>query len=84
MIEASLLLETPVLISDHLCDAELDAEWRAMLARSKVTEAFLDRKIDAEYYFDWMIQHGYEPEDLIDTAIENLEFAQAEGIRIEL
>lgn len=80
---ANDLLDTPLIILPGMDDEEIDALWLQTYQRSKMTQAFLDRQIDAETYFDFMAQQGYEPEELISTAEENLEFAIAQGLVIE-
>ena len=77
------LLDTPLIVLPGMDDAEIDALWNATYQRSKMTQAFLDRAIDVETYLDFMAQSGYEPEDLLDTAEENLGFAMQQGIVIE-
>lgn len=83
-MRANLLLETPAIYTGHASEAEIEAEWAAMQERSRVTQLLIDGKIDWEYFFDWMIQHGIEPAELIDTAQENLNWAIQQGIFIEL
>ena len=83
-MRANLLLETPAIYTGTASEAEIDAEWAAMLERSRVTQLLIDGKIDWEYFLDWMIQNGIEPEELIDTAQQNLDWAIQQGIFIEL
>lgn len=80
---ANALLDTPLIVLPGMDDEEIDALWQQTCQRSKMTQAFLDQAIDVETYFDFMAQCGYEPEALMDTAEENLEFAIAEGLVIE-
>lgn len=84
MLQASQLLETPTIITANVCQSEIDADWQLMIQRQRLTQQLLDHQIDWEYYFDWMIQHGYEPEELIDTAQQNLDWAISQGIEIEI
>ena len=80
---ASKLFETPLIIVPGMDEATIEAEWQLMVKRAEMTQAFLDRKIDIETYFDFMIEQGYEPSDLLDQAEENLQFAISEGLELE-
>lgn len=80
---ASKLLETPLVVTPDMSDDQLEAEWLAMLQRSKLTQQLIDGQIDWEFYLDFMAQQGYEPAELLDTAEENLEFAIKERIFVE-
>jgi hypothetical protein len=80
---ANTLLDTPLIVLPGMNDEEIDVLWQQTYQRSKMTQAFLDQQIDVETYFDFMAQCGYEPEELMDTAEENLEFAIAQGLVIE-
>lgn len=82
-MQAAKLFDTPLIIAPNMSDEELQAEWDAMIQRSLVTQSFIDGKIDVEYFFDWMAQHGYEPSELICRAEENLEFAINEGLELK-
>jgi hypothetical protein len=79
---ANALLDTPLIVLPGMTDDEIDALWNATYRRSKMLQAFLDRQIDAETYLDFMAQEGYEPEDLISTAEQNLDFAIQQKIVI--
>lgn len=81
---ASLLMETPVIFTGNACQSEIDALWQQMEIQQQFTQKLLDKEIDWEFYFDFMAQSGIEPEELIDTAQENLDFAIKENIILEL
>ncbi|MBW4465669.1 MAG: hypothetical protein KME07_09545 [Pegethrix bostrychoides GSE-TBD4-15B] len=55
-----------------------------MQIQQQVTQKLLDKEIDWEFYFDFMAESGIEPEELIDTAQGNLDFAIKENIILEL
>jgi len=76
------LLDTPLILQPGASDDEIEALWRETYTRAKMTQAFLDREIDVETYFDFMAQCGYEPAELMDTAEDNLDFAIKEGIEL--
>jgi hypothetical protein len=76
-------LDTPLIVEPGMDDQEIDELWRLTFERSKMTQAFLDRKIDAVAYLDWMEQSGIDAAELLDTAQENLEFAISDGIVLE-
>lgn len=80
---ANDLLDTPLIVLPGMGDEEIEALWQSTYRRAKMTQAFLDREIDIETYFDFMAQEGYEPCDLLDTAEENLDFAIQQGLVIE-
>lgn len=83
-MDAIRLIETPVIYTGNTCPEELDQLWAEMEQRQALTRKLLDGAIDWEFYFDFMAQSGIEPEELIDTAQQNLDFAIAQGIPIEL
>jgi len=76
------LLDTPLILHPGASEDEIEALWRETYTRAKMTQAFLDRQIDAETYLDFMAQCGYEPTELLDTAEENLQFAINQGIQL--
>lgn len=80
---ANALLDTPLIVLPGMDDAEIDALWNATYQRAKMLQSFLDGEIDVETYLDFMAQQGYEPEDLLDTAEENLAFAMQQGLALE-
>lgn len=77
------LLDTPVIIVPGMEEAEIDELWECHVIRVRMTAAFLEGKIDAETYLDFMTESGYEPEELLEIAEANLEFAINEGIVIQ-
>lgn len=77
-------METPVIIAGTACQGEIDELWRQMQIQQQVTQKLLDKEIDWEFYFDFMAESGIEPEELINTAQENLDFAIKENIILEL
>lgn len=81
---ANWLLDTPLIVVSSMSQEEIDFEWDRAYSRSKMTQKFLDREIDVETYLDFMAEQGYEPTDLLGAAEENLEFAIAQSIPIEL
>lgn len=83
-MDALRLIDTPVLILPGMSDAEIDAEWDLHVQRQKMTDKFLSGQIDPETYFDFMAQNGYEPEELMDDAEENLDFVISQGLVIDL
>ena len=82
-MDAAKLLDTPLIIVPGMSDADIDAEWNAHVERVRMTDMFLAGEIDPEYYCDFMAQQSIDPEELLDAAEENLEFAIAEGLVIE-
>jgi len=80
---ANALLDTPLIVLPGMDDAEIDALWNATYQRSKMLQAFLDGEIDVETWLDFMAEQGYEPEDLLNIAEQNLDFAIQQGIVIE-
>lgn len=80
---ASRLFDTPLIVVPGMSQEQLDAEWDAMITRAKMTQKLIDGAIDWEVYFDFMREQGYEPEELLDQAAENLDFAIREGLVIE-
>lgn len=82
-MDANQLLDTPLIILPGMDDQEIDALWLQTYQRSKMVQAFLDRQIDAETFFDFLAQQGYEPEEVLNTAEENLEFAIANRLVIQ-
>lgn len=80
---ANDLLDTPLIVLPGMSDEEIEALWQSTYRRAKMTQAFLDREIDVETYFDFMAQEGYEPCELMDAAEENLDFAMQQGLVIE-
>jgi hypothetical protein len=80
---ANALLDTPLIVLPGMDDAEIDALWKATYQRSKMLQAFLDGEIDVETWLDFMAEQGYEPEDLLNIAEQNLDFAIQQGIVIE-
>jgi len=80
---ANALLDTPLIVLPGMDDAEIDAFWQATYQRSKMLQAFLDGQIDVETWLDFMAEQGYEPEDLLNIAEQNLDFAIQQGIVIE-
>lgn len=80
---ANDLLDTPLIVLPGMGDEEIEALWQSTYRRAKMTQAFLDREIDVETYFDFMAQEGYEPSELLDAAEENLAFAMQQGLVVE-
>ncbi|MBW4475128.1 MAG: hypothetical protein KME45_32825 [Stenomitos rutilans HA7619-LM2] len=80
---ANDLLDTPLIILPGMDDEEIETLWQQTYQRAKMTQAFLDREIDIETYFDFMAQAGYEPCDLLDAAEENLDFAMQQELVLE-
>jgi hypothetical protein len=80
---ASRLLDTPLIVVPGMDEATIEAEWNAMIERSRMTQKLIDGLIDWEVYLDFMAQAGYEPTDLLNQAEENLEFAIKDGLEIE-
>ncbi|NDJ16784.1 hypothetical protein [Myxacorys almedinensis] len=66
-----------------MTDADIDTQWDLHVLRVQMTDGFLQGTIDPETYFDFMAQQGYEPEQLMDDAEENLQFAIQKGLKIE-
>ncbi len=80
---ANDLLDTPLIVLPGMDEEEIEALWQQTYRRSKMTQAFLDREIDAEAFFDFMAEQGYEPFELLEAAEDNLEFAIAQKIVVE-
>ncbi|MBW4474061.1 MAG: hypothetical protein KME45_27355 [Stenomitos rutilans HA7619-LM2] len=80
---ATDLLDTPLIVRPGMDDEEIEALWQQTYRRAKMTQAFLDREIDVETYFDFMAQAGYEPSELMDAAESNLEFVMQQGLELE-
>lgn len=80
---ANWTLDTPLIVTPGMDEEEIEALWNATYQRAKMTQSFLDGDIDCETYLDFMAQSGYEPEDLLDAAEENLDYAINQGIVIE-
>ncbi|NJO79169.1 MAG: hypothetical protein HC827_12040 [Cyanobacteria bacterium RM1_2_2] len=80
---AAKLFDTPLIIVPGMDAATIEAEWNAMVERSRMTQRLIDGLIDWETFLDFMVQAGYEPAELLQQAEENLDFAIREGLEIE-
>ena len=83
MIEAKWLLDTPLIVTQDMSEADIKIEAEKSVQRALMTQQFIDGEIDVETFLDFMAQQGYEPEELLDVAEQNLEFVINEGIEIE-
>jgi hypothetical protein len=82
-MDALKLIDTPLIVLPGMTETEIDAAWEDHVQRVKMTDQFLAGTIDPETYFDFMIEGGFEPEELMDEAEANLEFAIQQGLIIE-
>lgn len=83
MLEAKWLMDTPLIVTQDMSEADLQIEAEKSMKRAIMTQHFIDGRIDVETFFDFMAEQGYEPAELLEQAEENLQFVIKEGIAIE-
>lgn len=77
------LIECTSLYLPEFSEADIEAEARRMFQRSTVINDFLEGKVDAETFLDFLVEEGYDSTEVMDQAEENLEFVMNNGIVLE-
>lgn len=83
-MEATRLMDTPLIILPDMSNADIDALAAEAWARTCLLQRVLDGKASWEEYLEMLFEHGIDSEEAIETAQNNLSYAITEGMWIEL
>lgn len=65
---------TPLIILPDMSESDIDAEWDAMVRRSKAMDEFLDGEISFSEYSEFLDHDGIDIPEYLDQWEENLDF----------